>query len=42
MNEYACKSGFRRAFESAAEYVSMGFVSLMVLVSTLRLLGLLS
>lgn len=36
------KSGVQRVIEKLAEDVAMGFITLMTLVSTLRLLGIVS
>ena len=41
MAEVPGATWFRRTAETATEYVAVGFVTLMMVVSTLRLLGLL-
>jgi len=42
MNKLFGETPFRRAIELATEWLAMAFVSVMTLVSTLRLLGILS
>lgn len=42
MTELSGKTRFRRAVELTAECLAMAFVSVMIVVSTLRVLGILS
>lgn len=42
MIESSCKTSLQQVFGRVAEYVSMGIITLMVALSTLRLLGILS
>ena len=42
MAETSAKSRVQRVIEKVAENIAIGFVTLMTLVSTLRLLGILS
>ena len=41
MAEVPGATWFRRTAEAATEYVALGFVTLMMVISTLRLLGIL-
>lgn len=42
MNELSGETRFRRAVEFTTEWLAMAFMSVMAVISTLRLLGILS